>query len=97
MAEASFAEYIKFELKMPIFYEPVMLRMGGGKRYIPDFYLPDSDLFIEIKGNWWPGSKSKFSKGQDILGKHKLILVPPEYFSWFNKKHYILDSNNRCD
>jgi hypothetical protein len=90
-AEACFAEFIRYELKISIFYEPVILKIGNGKRYIPDFYLPSADLFLEVKGDWWPGSKRKFCKGQDILGKKKLILIPPEYFSWFNKKDYILE------
>jgi hypothetical protein len=90
-AEACFAEYIRFDMQLSLFYEPVILKLGGGKRYVPDFYLPSADLFVEVKGDWWPGSKSKFVKGQDILGHERLILIPPEYFSWFNRKDYILE------
>jgi len=28
--------------------------------YIPDFYLPEEDKFVEIKGYWYPQSKRKF-------------------------------------
>lgn len=29
------------------------------KRYTPDFYLPERDLFVEIKGYWWGNDKEK--------------------------------------
>ena len=33
---------------------------GGRKRnYIPDFYLPDLDLYIEVKGYWTDAAKHK--------------------------------------
>lgn len=32
---------------------------GHNHRYYPDFYLPDSDEYIEIKGVWWGNDKKK--------------------------------------
>jgi len=32
---------------------------GKNKHYTPDFYLPDYDLNIEIKGYWWGSDKRK--------------------------------------
>lgn len=38
------------------------LLMPDGKTsfYFPDFYIPDTDEFIEVKGRWYPHSKIKF-------------------------------------
>lgn len=38
----------------------------GNTTYTPDFYLPDTDTYIEIKGYWLPKAKKKFK-----LFKHK--------------------------
>lgn len=39
-------------------YEPVAFPAGNGW-YIPDFFLPDYQCFIETKGAWAVGSKMK--------------------------------------
>lgn len=47
---------------------------GMIRSYSPDFYLPEYDLYLEIKGFWWPGCKEKM----DIIFKtypNKNILV----------------------
>lgn len=33
----------------------------GDTTYTPDFYLPESDTYIEIKGRWFKGAKEKFN------------------------------------
>lgn len=40
-------------------YEPKMFILASGKRYTPDFYLPDTDEWIEIKGVLSETSKQK--------------------------------------
>tara|TARA_B100000900_G_scaffold415592_1_gene446124 strand:- start:593 stop:994 length:402 start_codon:yes stop_codon:yes gene_type:complete len=41
---------------------------GGRKRnYIPDFYLPDLDLYIEVKGYWTDAAKHKM---KDVCKRH---------------------------
>jgi len=39
-------------------YEPHKFKtpLGG---YIPDFYIPDLDVYVEVKGAWYPGKKGK--------------------------------------
>jgi hypothetical protein len=32
-------------------YEPEGFELPSGKRYLPDFYLPDDDVWVEIKGS----------------------------------------------
>lgn len=34
---------------------------GKHHRYFPDFYLPDIEQYIEIKGFYWPSDKVKMS------------------------------------
>lgn len=41
-------------------YEPEGFEMEDGTRYLPDFYLPDSDRWIEIKGK--PLSEKELKK-----------------------------------
>lgn len=35
------------------------VKNGQQKKYFCDFYLPESNELIEIKGYWWPGDKLK--------------------------------------
>jgi YHS domain-containing protein len=42
-------------------YEGYTFEVGKGS-YTPDFYLPDHDLFIEVKGLWAFGAKKKLKK-----------------------------------
>ncbi len=42
-------------------YEPHILDLGDGVLYIPDFYLPDKDEYIEVKGWKSPNSMRKFN------------------------------------
>ena len=32
---------------------------GKTRSYAPDFYLPDFDVYLEIKGYWWGRDKEK--------------------------------------
>jgi len=54
------------------------------KSYAPDFYLPDFDIYVEIKGYWWGNDEAKMlsvkEQHQDknlvvIFGKNKLDKV----------------------
>jgi hypothetical protein len=35
---------------IPYEYEPEGFQLENGKKYLPDFYLPNDDLYVEIKG-----------------------------------------------
>lgn len=41
-------------------YEPWIITFKTGIQYVPDFYLPYSKIFIEIKGLWETGAWKKF-------------------------------------
>jgi predicted nuclease of restriction endonuclease-like RecB superfamily len=49
------------------------LTRGRRKRmYIPDFYLPDHDVYIEVKGYWTDSARYKM---KSVLEKHDIKLI----------------------
>lgn len=38
------------EMGIKYFYEPEGYALSSGERYLPDFYLPDLDYYVEVKG-----------------------------------------------
>lgn len=58
-------------------YEPHSFFFDG-QYYTPDFYLPEKEIYIECKGLWRHGSKTKVRK---LAEKANLILLP----SYFQK------------
>lgn len=72
---------------------------GKIKSYTPDFYLPDYDLFLEIKGYWWGNDKEKM---KNVIEQHmdkKLIIIEKDDYEkilgseqawllrWFEEPH----------
>ena len=64
--ERQFSQWLD-DNKIEYKYEPWILTFPDGTRYVPDFYLPFSKVFIEIKGLWEPGAWQKFTK---LTGVH---------------------------
>lgn len=60
-------------------YENYKFKLHSTKKYIPDFYLPRSNTFIEIKGKWLD---SAFRKFKDFYGEfsndYNIILIDRE-------------------
>ena len=44
------------------------------RNYIPDFYLPDYDLYIEVKGYWTDAARHKM-KSVQALNPVKLLIL----------------------
>lgn len=44
------------------------------RNYIPDFYLPDHDVYIEVKGYWTEAAKHKM-KSVQALNDVKIIIL----------------------
>jgi len=40
-------------------------KTGRKRNYIPDFYLPDYDTYIEVKGYWTDAAKHKMMSVQE--------------------------------
>jgi len=51
-----------------------LTRAGRKRKYIPDFYLPDYDLYIEVKGYWTDAARYKMKSVQERNPVRILIL-----------------------
>ena len=49
-------------------------KTGRKRNYIPDFYLPDYDTYIEVKGYWTDAAKHKMKSVQENNDVKILIL-----------------------
>lgn len=83
--ECMFTETIHLEWHWKYFYEPHVVRIDEKHVYLPDYYLPRFGVWIEVKGEWRIGSKKKFLVAQDLLGRDRLLLIPPTYRNWFGR------------
>lgn len=72
--EVFFAEWLA-KLKIQFDYEAFAFPVANGF-YIPDFHLPQHQLFIEIKGAWGPSSKSKYRAFTRQYPDVDLLVVP---------------------
>jgi len=64
-------------------YFPLVYEIGFGKiketTYTPDFYLPETDEYIEIKGWWRDDAEEKFANFQQQYPNIKItVLMKPE-------------------
>jgi predicted nuclease of restriction endonuclease-like RecB superfamily len=66
MAERLDALKIKW-IRSPDMKLPYMTKSGRKRNYVPDFYLPDIDLYIEVKGYWTDRAKHKM---KDICNRY---------------------------
>ena len=80
--ECSLAEWLVSRWRTQIFYEPHCMHIEPNQRYIPDFWLPEFGVWLEVKGEWL-GGKAKFEHALQIFGRQRLILIPSLYKSWF--------------
>jgi predicted nuclease of restriction endonuclease-like RecB superfamily len=47
----------------------------GDTTYTPDFYLPETDTYIEIKGYWYNISKKKFKLFKKLYPQIKITVI----------------------
>ena len=57
--EANVARVLIYENE-PYEFEKHQFKLDDGSVYIPDFYLPYQDFYIEVKGYWWEKGRRKF-------------------------------------
>lgn len=57
--ELTYAQYLD-RRRIKWCYEYKKFVLSNGRIYIPDFYLPDSNEWKEVKGKWFKKSKVKF-------------------------------------
>jgi hypothetical protein len=70
--ESSFAKWCD-KNKIKWLYEPYRFNLGD-YTYSPDFYLPEFDTYIEIKGYWKLPSKKKFILFKKQFPKIKILV-----------------------
>lgn len=56
-------------------YEPKQFKLSNGKRYWPDFFLPDLNEYHEVKGRLWPASQEKLDLFAKDYPDEKLVLL----------------------
>lgn len=66
-------------------YEPRVFHVGNGQYYLPDFYLPDQNEYVELKGWMTKKSEKKMQKFKEMypelnlyifFGKHLANILP---------------------
>ena len=87
--ECHVAEELTLNKCLTLYYEPHQLRIDDNHIYVPDFWLPNFGVWLEVKGEWRNGAKNKFCKALDILGADRLILIPTPYKNWFRPRRRV--------
>lgn len=80
--EARWAVFFE-TLKIKFEYEPEGYELGAGERYLPDFWLPDFHIFVEVKPEK-PShiENSKADKLAHGLGKAVWLVRGPPRIDW---------------
>lgn len=82
--EANFARLLNY-LKIRWEYAPKTFNLGL-QNYTPDFYLPESHLYVEVKNFMWEYSKIRDEKFRKLYPKIKLqLLLKEDYLKLENK------------
>jgi len=64
---------------------PYYSKAGRKRNYIPDFYLPDYDTYIEVKGYWTDAARYKMNSVQDTNPVKIVILESLEAVNKFTR------------
>ena len=62
--------------KIPYSYEPEGFTFDDGTNYLPDFYLPEQDTFLECKGVMGTKDEHKIMQLAKSTGKRIIIINP---------------------
>lgn len=89
--EANIARMYTF-LNMRWQYAPKSFDIGG-QTYTPDFYLPEKDMYIEVKNFWWTYSKIRDEKFRTIYPHIHLDVVLKEEYLKLEKQYAHLIPN----
>lgn len=84
--EANFARILKFENEY-YEYEKYSFFLEKGSRYIPDFYLPQEDVFVEIKGYWNERGKNKVLRFKKQYPDKLLIIVGEKTYDYLKNSY----------
>lgn len=79
--EANYARILKYQCE-PYLYEPRTFKLSDGRHYMPDFYLTNSDTYIETKGYWSQESREKFKMFQKEYPHIKIHVLMQSSEEW---------------
>jgi len=88
--EANYARFLKYcgyEYK----FEPRMFLLSTGEYYLPDFYIPEKNLYIELKGQEIKKGMDKFYLFKKEYSQYNAALVDSKEYHEIEKayKKYI--------
>ncbi len=63
--------------KINYIYEPFIFSLSNKRKYVPDFYIPLSDIFIEVKGKWIGEAFTKVSLFQKEFNHRFIVITLP--------------------
>lgn len=89
--EANIARLYTY-LKIKWEYAPKSFDIGGQK-YTPDFYLPESGTYVEVKNFWWSYSKIRDGKFRERYPNIRLDVILKEQYLELEKKYAHLIPN----
>lgn len=72
--EVIYANYL-IDKNIEFDYEPETFKLANGKRYTPDFYLINTDEYIEIKGSFKANENSHQKENIDIFKTNYSIVI----------------------
>lgn len=84
------------ESGIPFIYEPEGFAFEDGTTYLPDFYLPDQDAFLECKGIMKEKDYHKMEMLSKETGKEIVIMYPDMSFTlsyWVDNLHDFFPSS----
>ena len=58
--------------------DPILFKYNSNgitKSYAPDFYIPNFDLYVEIKGFWWGDDENKMKTIKSQHGDKNLVVI----------------------
>ena len=64
---------------------PYLMRSGRKRNYIPDFYLPEHDVYIEVKGYLTESAKHKMKSVLEVNDVKIIMLKSLVEIAGFNK------------
>lgn len=60
--------------RIKFYYECFTFKWGRRREYTPDFYLPNHNCFIEVKGNWASGTRKKYKEFREVFPRVPLLV-----------------------
>lgn len=69
-------------------YEPKCFKLDNGKRYTPDFFLPEQNIWVDVKGKFKESSKEKIEEFRNLGHKIDVVFIK-EIEKRFGKSYYL--------